>query len=763
MHSMQFGGMCAECGKDMTASVTVPAIWRSAANDLNSVDYNTTKPDTARANTAVAHIDPALRISVEEAGRMDEEAKQRLLNDKKLSLVVDLDLTIIHASVDPTIGEWQRDATNPNHGAVSDVRSFELYDDALQRDVSYYIKLRPHLKDFLKTISQLYELHIYTMGTRSYADNIAKIVDPDKKLFGDRILSRTETPGEDSKNLRKIFPVDNRMVVIIDDRADVWKWSNYLVRVKPFNFFVGIGDINSSFLPNQDNLLDTLKKEGKPPDPRVEKVEGKVLPEHKSTTATSDQRDTLSKPLEAAASNPNESALGQMVSMQEGNDFKSMERKTAEQDENLAAQLNDRPLLQLQKSLEKAEEEAIDQESPSPAPTNGVETTESPPKLPQNLLKDDDAELLRVRDILVKIQKDFYVKYERKHRAFESRQSTTALSRREMQSVTVPDVKDVIEPLTIQALRGVYIVFTRMVPLDVNIFGTRWAEMAMKLGAIVQTDISKSTTHVIAKPGDPTSKMRKAAARGLKVVSCDWLWDSFGQWWERTDETPYLIDVDPGTAAKRKQDEASAGLERDKQSDDEPDYDHDESRLGLSINTRTNGVDRDDDNTPDSPGGNIHDGDWGDAFDDDEDDDLSDDYDSELDPDIDGASDVSDKSQRSTSSSRGLKRKRAEGNDNATPQLQVNGKEPGSELQKRKRQALARTSSLTNVRLAEPTPPPVVDPEEEDRDAVEDGVANNTGAADEDDDDGFDKAMQEALAQQADLEDDDEYADDDGG
>jgi len=55
------------------------------------------------------------------------------------------------------------------------------------------------------------------------------------------------------------------MVVIIDDRADVWEWSPNLIKVIPCkqflpmsrvifplilldDFFIGIGDINSSFL-----------------------------------------------------------------------------------------------------------------------------------------------------------------------------------------------------------------------------------------------------------------------------------------------------------------------------------------------------------------------------------------------------------------------------------------------------------------------------------------------------------------------------------
>lgn len=52
---------------------------------------------------------------------------------------------------------------------------------------------RPGLDRFLEDMSGLYEMHVYTMGTRSYADAICKVIDPDGKVFGSRILSRDES------------------------------------------------------------------------------------------------------------------------------------------------------------------------------------------------------------------------------------------------------------------------------------------------------------------------------------------------------------------------------------------------------------------------------------------------------------------------------------------------------------------------------------------------------------------------------------------
>jgi RNA polymerase II subunit A-like phosphatase len=45
-------------------------------------------------------------VSLEEAQRLERETADHLLKSRKLSLIVDLDQTIVHATVDPTVGEW---------------------------------------------------------------------------------------------------------------------------------------------------------------------------------------------------------------------------------------------------------------------------------------------------------------------------------------------------------------------------------------------------------------------------------------------------------------------------------------------------------------------------------------------------------------------------------------------------------------------------------------------------------------------------------
>lgn len=92
-------------------------------------------------------------------------------------------------------------------------------------------------------------MHVYTMGTRAYAEEVCAAIDPDGKIFGGRILSRDESGSEQlylivilqlniiqgltQKSLQRLFPCDTSMVVIIDDRADVWEWSPNLIKVIP--------------------------------------------------------------------------------------------------------------------------------------------------------------------------------------------------------------------------------------------------------------------------------------------------------------------------------------------------------------------------------------------------------------------------------------------------------------------------------------------------------------------------------------------------
>ncbi|KAK5454314.1 CTD phosphatase Fcp1 [Exophiala xenobiotica] len=551
-HEMQYLGMCTNCGKDMT---TV-----QAGSDTTDAD---------RAPISMTHDTPHLTISKEEAGKIDEEAKHRLLSSRKLSLVVDLDQTIIHAAVDPTIAEWMKEKDNPNYEAVKDVRSFQLVDDGPgMRGCWYYIKLRPGLEDFLDHISQLYELHIYTMGTRQYAQQIANIVDPHHKYFGDRILSRDESGSMVAKNLERLFPVDTKMVVIIDDRGDVWKWSANLIRVTPFDFFVGIGDINSSFLPKKQEIQNTQKAEVKE---LIENgAENKVNGDQESNGLAEDGTSSLQE---------GTSALEQLMAMSGSDDPAVRELQTKGQEELIHSQLEDKPLLKMQLELdEKDEADAAvngDTAGPQSTESDSSESSESsetgsatPKHKPRHsILRNDDEELVHLETSLTTVHSTFFAEYDRKRLGGKGGRVAELTGKRKaplphgdddqgnsVDLMFVPDIKRLMPAMKMRVFSGVTIVFSGVLPLGTDIQSADISTWAKTFGARITDKVSREVTHVVAaRPG--TAKVKQAVKRGVKVVGTPWLIESMQQW-RRLDEKPYLLE---GAGKQRHETSSEAG------------------------------------------------------------------------------------------------------------------------------------------------------------------------------------------------------------
>ena len=598
-HDVQFAGMCVKCGKDMMES-----------------SYVTEQLDSTRATINMVHDNVTLKVSQNQATKVEDEAKRRLLATKKLSLVVDLDQTIIHATVDPTVAEWQKDENHPNYDAVKDVRSFQLVDDGPgARGCWYYIKLRPGLAEFLENISKVYELHIYTMGTRAYAQNIAKIVDPSRKIFGDRILSRDESGSLVAKNLQRLFPVDTKMVVIIDDRGDVWKWNENLIKVTPYDFFVGIGDINSAYLPKKPGLPPVTENTAiTEPKPDTNVKEDSTKAEATTNGNGAEDVHSLSQVPNEAENNPT-SALEQLVSMGGGDDPNVLQAQTDQQDEALAAQLQDRPLLKKQLQLE-AVETANEERIQSEATNDGTstETASEGDKPRHNLLRDNDRELHYLERSLRRVHTEFFDAYSRELASAQGGRIAQLRGTKRKQPLTdsldlefVPDVKVIMPKVKTSVLHGLVFVFSSVVPLGYDIQSSDIASWAKSFGAKVEESISRKTTHLIAAKAR-TAKCRQAAKRGrgkIKVVNPTWLLDCVTRW-EQLDETPYLLDTEEAGLGQSKADliddddeilseseEAVSSFETDDETSHTDTERKPMSRLtGLSLDT---GVHNDDD------------------------------------------------------------------------------------------------------------------------------------------------------------------------
>jgi len=231
-HAIRYMGMCADCGE-------------LVSDDDGSDDEGEKQQMVYCAN--------GLAVSKKHAYKIFDTGRKRLVKERKLALILDLDKTLLHATADE-----QAESLSAIRVLTADQSGTEPYDqeDVIVKHtlgaINYYVKYRPGLIDFLHKASRDFELWIFTAGTRPYAVSNARVMDPDESLFGDRIVSRDDLPADYKpgrqvfKSLQAVFPFDDTFAIILDDSPDVWgsNMSN-LLPVAPYTFFTGFEDVNN--------------------------------------------------------------------------------------------------------------------------------------------------------------------------------------------------------------------------------------------------------------------------------------------------------------------------------------------------------------------------------------------------------------------------------------------------------------------------------------------------------------------------------------
>ena len=159
---------------------------------------------------------------------------QRLYASRKLMLVLDIDHTLLHTSDDPSL-------TSLPHPLPHHIHSFHLpHPSPPHPPHPHFLHLRPHLPHFLTSLSSLFDLHIYTMGSRPYASAVLSIIDPSSTHVKGRVVTRTEVEGA-VKVLERMCACDDSMAVIVDDRVDVWggEREGSVIKALEYKFFMG--------------------------------------------------------------------------------------------------------------------------------------------------------------------------------------------------------------------------------------------------------------------------------------------------------------------------------------------------------------------------------------------------------------------------------------------------------------------------------------------------------------------------------------------
>ncbi|KAM2636647.1 hypothetical protein EV1_021253 [Malus domestica] len=177
-------------------------------------------------------------IQRERSRRIEEQKK--MFAARKLCLVLDLDHTLLNSAkfieVDPVHDEILRKKEEQDREKPQR-HLFRFH------HMGMWTKLRPGVWNFLERASQLFELHLYTMGNKLYATEMAKVLDPTGVLFAGRVISRGDDGDSDdgdapkSKDLEGVLGMESA-VVIIDDSVRVWPHNKLnLIVVERYTYF----------------------------------------------------------------------------------------------------------------------------------------------------------------------------------------------------------------------------------------------------------------------------------------------------------------------------------------------------------------------------------------------------------------------------------------------------------------------------------------------------------------------------------------------
>ena len=214
-HDESFNGICTTCGEMVGGDEDAPPRG-SAGQGGNEGGTHGEERKSFGFFGGVACT--ALRRSEKGVKKQQQQRVQEMVAARKLALVLDLDHTLLHTTWPPS--ESQKQAVMRVESVSKDVRQLRV------KDMVYFTKLRPHVRDFLEKLSHLYELYIYTAGDRDYAEAIAEVLDEHKKYFPGRIISRDDygDVAKEKKGLDKVFPLAQHwtMVLILDDNNETW-------------------------------------------------------------------------------------------------------------------------------------------------------------------------------------------------------------------------------------------------------------------------------------------------------------------------------------------------------------------------------------------------------------------------------------------------------------------------------------------------------------------------------------------------------------
>jgi RNA polymerase II C-terminal domain phosphatase-like 3/4 len=174
-----------------------------------------------------------LEVSQVEAARLKNHTVKQAMENEKLLLVLDLDHTLLHST---RISDLNEEQTKQLHGLLEK----QPADGQMLYHLPHmgmWTKLRPGIQEFFSEVRKYYDLHVFTMGDKSYAAAIANLLDPSGQMFGGRVASSSDAGRKMIKDLDVLLGSDEIML-ILDDTVGVWpRHKRNLIQVQRYIFF----------------------------------------------------------------------------------------------------------------------------------------------------------------------------------------------------------------------------------------------------------------------------------------------------------------------------------------------------------------------------------------------------------------------------------------------------------------------------------------------------------------------------------------------
>lgn len=152
----------------------------------------------------------------------------KLLERRKLALVLDLDHTLLNSCMSTEMDEEPEASLlkfrlDHEKGLGPEGRTLHFVER-----LQIWTKLRPGVKKFLRQVASMFEVHVITMGTQSYADEMRQLIDPGRQHIKGSVigLGQMDEFGElqpaDKKRLDGELSGLDSIAVVLDDHVGVW-------------------------------------------------------------------------------------------------------------------------------------------------------------------------------------------------------------------------------------------------------------------------------------------------------------------------------------------------------------------------------------------------------------------------------------------------------------------------------------------------------------------------------------------------------------